>query len=176
MFALHASEVVREDIDKVLSLKPRFLVHMVKAEEYDLERVAAEGVPVVACPRANALFGLRPRIDLMRGFGVEVALGSDNAMLQPPVMLPVVQSAWEAVRGSGMAPLDILDLAIGGARKILNLPERIPFSPGEPADFFVVGNPHMYSAADPLAELVRRGGAASVVLSSAGGNIWRRGR
>ena len=174
MFALHASEVVREDIDKVLLLKPRFLVHMVKAEEYDLERVAAEGVPIVVCPRANALFGLRPRIDLMRGFGVEVALGSDNAMLQPPEMLPVVQSAWETVRGSGMKPHDILDLAIGGFRKILNLPERMPFTPGMLAEFFVVGNPRMYSAGDPAAELVRHGGTAKVVLASAKGRIWRR--
>src|SRR5574337_794704 len=37
-FAIHCSERVREDIDKVLDLKPAFLVHMIQATGADLER------------------------------------------------------------------------------------------------------------------------------------------
>jgi cytosine/adenosine deaminase-related metal-dependent hydrolase len=176
LFAIHASEVVRESIDAVLDLKPSFIVHLVKAEEFDYERVAAENVPVVVCPRANAFFGLRPRIDLMLRFGIGVAIGTDNAMISPPRMLSAVQSAGEMSRQSGVKPYLALASAIDGFRKILNLPESIPFKPGNIADFFVVGNSRMYAAADPLAALVGHGEAARTVLASVGERMWRKRR
>ena len=176
LFGIHASEVVRESIDAVLDLKPSFIVHLVKAEEFDYERVAAEGVPVVVCPRANAFFGLRPRIDLMKRFGITVALGTDNAMISPPRMLAAVQSAWEISRQSGVGPAWALASAIEGFRKILNVPEGIPFKPGSWADFFVVGNPQMYSAPDPLAALVGNGEKAMTVLASVGSRLWTKKR
>jgi cytosine/adenosine deaminase-related metal-dependent hydrolase len=176
LFGIHASEVVRESIDAVLDLKPSFIVHLVKAEEFDYERVASEGVPVVVCPQANAFFGLRPRPDVMARFGITVALGTDNAMISRPRMLGAVQSAWEITRQSGTTAMDILGWAIDGFRKILNVPESMPFRPGMAADFFVVGNPRMYSAADPLAALVGNGERAMTVLASAGGRVWRKGR
>ena len=176
LFGIHASEVVRESIDAVLDLKPSFIVHLVKAEEFDYERVAAEGVPVVVCPRANAFFGLRPRIDLMKRFGITVALGTDNAMISPPRMMAAVQTAWEITRQTGTKEWQVLGWALDGFRKILNLPESIPFKPGSMADFFVVGNPQMYAAADPLAALVGHGEAARTVLASAGDRVWRSRR
>jgi cytosine/adenosine deaminase-related metal-dependent hydrolase len=175
-FGIHASEVVRESIDAVLDLKPSFIVHLVKAEEFDYERVAAEGVPVVVCPRANAFFGLRPRLDLMGRFGITVALGTDNAMISPPRMLDAVQAAWEITRQTGTTAGELLGCAVDGFRKILNLPESIPFRPGNSADFFVVGNPLMYAAADPLAALVGRGETARMVLASVGNRMWRKRR
>ena len=176
LFGIHASEVVRESIDAVLDLKPSFIVHLVKAEEFDYERVASEGVPVVVCPQANAFFGLRPRPDLMERFGMTVALGTDNAMISPPRMLAAVQAAREITRQAGTGAGQVLGWAIDGFRKILNGPESIPFKPGNTADFFVVGNPQMYSAKDPLAALVGNGGTARTVLASAGKRIWRRMR
>jgi cytosine/adenosine deaminase-related metal-dependent hydrolase len=174
LFAIHASEVVRESIDAVLDLKPSFIVHMVKGEEFDFERVAAEDVPVVVCPRANAFFGLRPRPDLMRRFGITVALGTDNAMISPPRMMAAVQTAWEITRQTGTKEGQVLGWAIDGFRKILNVPEGIPFRTGASADFFVVGNPRMYSAPDPLAALVAGGERARAVLVSVGGKVWKR--
>lgn len=176
LFAIHASEVVRESIDAVLDLKPSFIVHLVKAEDFDYERVAAENVPVAVCPAANSFFGLRPRLDLMLRFGIDVALGTDNAMISPPRMLSTVQAGWEMSRQSGLKPDRVLGCALDGFRKILNVPEGIPFKPGSMADFFVVGNPQMYSAADPLAALVGRGAEAETVLASIGGRIWKKGR
>jgi len=84
LFALHASEVVRENIDAVLALEPSFLVHLCRATDDDLRAVAADGVPVVVCPRANAFFGLRPPIERMLELDVPVMLGTDNAMLVSP--------------------------------------------------------------------------------------------
>jgi cytosine/adenosine deaminase-related metal-dependent hydrolase len=81
IFALHASEVKREDIDLILDLKPHFLVHMLKATESDLIRVKQEGIPVVICPRSYAFFNLKLNLKLMNKVGVRLLLGTDNAML-----------------------------------------------------------------------------------------------
>ncbi len=84
MFALHASEAVREDINAILDLKPSFLVHMSSASIDDIEIVADEGMPIVVCPRSNAFFGIRPDIEGMLSHGIPLMLGTDNAMIVPP--------------------------------------------------------------------------------------------
>lgn len=80
-FAMHASEGVREDIERVLALEPDLLVHLASATRQDLRRVAEEGIPVVVCPISNDFFGLRPPLDAFHSIGVEWYLGTDNAML-----------------------------------------------------------------------------------------------
>jgi len=173
IFALHASEIIREDIDLVLDLKPDFLVHMVQASDFDLERVASEGIPIVVCPRANSFFGLRPRIGRMLGFGIPVALGTDNAMISSPGILPVLQDAWEVSRQMDTRPSEIMACALSGFRKVLSVPDGIPLGPGNCADFFVVENPEMYTAKDPLAALVALGSGARVALASVSGSLWK---
>ena len=83
-FAIHASECFRENIDLVLDLKPDFLVHMVFATESDFNRVSEEGIPIVVCLRSNAFFSLKPDVELMKKVGVELLIGTDNAMLNTP--------------------------------------------------------------------------------------------
>ncbi len=81
MLALHASEVVREDIDAILDLKPDLLVHMIAASEADLERVQHEHIPVVLCPRSYAFYQLKTNFDLMKKHHLTLLLGTDNAMI-----------------------------------------------------------------------------------------------
>lgn len=87
IFALHASERVREDIDLILDLKPDFLVHMNKATESDIILLKENNVPLVLCPRSNNFFALK--IDFMRlkKIGLELCLGTDNCMLNNPSVL-----------------------------------------------------------------------------------------
>jgi len=54
LFAIHASELFRENIDDILDLKPDFLVHMVNATESDLIRIKESDIPIVLCLRSNA--------------------------------------------------------------------------------------------------------------------------
>jgi cytosine/adenosine deaminase-related metal-dependent hydrolase len=81
MFALHASEVIREDIDAILDLKPDLLVHMIAASEADLVRVNQERIPVVLCPRSYAFYQLKTNFDLMKKHHLTLLLGTDNAMI-----------------------------------------------------------------------------------------------
>jgi len=78
--AIHFSEARREDVGRVLSLKPDFLVHVTQADKDDLTAIAAAGTPIVLCPRSNARFGTAPDLPSMHALDIPLALGSDNAM------------------------------------------------------------------------------------------------
>ncbi len=91
MFALHASEVEREDIDCILDLKPDLLIHMIAATPSDLERVHDATLPIVLCPRAYQFFRLKYNLELMKKTGVTLLLGTDNAMINTPDVLEEVK-------------------------------------------------------------------------------------
>jgi cytosine/adenosine deaminase-related metal-dependent hydrolase len=135
MFAMHASESTREDIDLILDLKPDFLVHMICATESDLIRVKDSNIPIVTCPRSNAFFGLKSNIELMKQVRVSVTLGTDNAMLNPPSILDEINCLKTILRE--FSTWELLYMITNGARKALNLDYNI-LGPNSRADFVVL--------------------------------------
>ena len=135
IFAFHASERIREDINLILDLKPDFLVHMVKAEESDLIRVKECDIPVVLCPRSNSFFGLKPDIKLLKKVGIELLLGTDNAMLNSPDVLDELKYVKNMT--SVFSVGELLNMITYNARKVLNLSPSILGS-NSPADFVVL--------------------------------------
>ena len=135
IFAIHASERVREDIDLILDLKPDFLVHMVKASESDLVCVKENNIPIVLCPRSNAFFGIKPNVALMKKIGVDILLGTDNAMLSSVSILDEINYFLKNFEGIGKS--EILYKTTYGARKALNLECDI-LGPNSKADFVVL--------------------------------------
>jgi guanine deaminase len=91
---LHLSEIRREDREAALALAPDLLVHCTMCPEEDLEAIAAADVPVAACPRCNGLFGNRPPLPAMVEAGIDVGLGTDNAMFHDPD--PFAEAAYVA--------------------------------------------------------------------------------
>lgn len=117
-FALHFSEAEREDVATALDLRPDFLVHGLACTKDDLDAIAAARVPVVVCPRSNALFGRAPPVPEMLAAGVELALGSDNAMFHP---LDVLLDARLVHETHPRLPRErILDMAIAGGMRVLD--------------------------------------------------------
>jgi cytosine/adenosine deaminase-related metal-dependent hydrolase len=101
------------------------LVHLVYATPEDLDLVANNDVSVVCCPRSNAILGLKlPPIPEMIEKGINVALGTDNVMLNPPDMFREMEFALKAYSISGLAktrlsPKEVLKMAtINGARAL----------------------------------------------------------
>ena len=135
MFAMHASERAREDIDLILDLMPDFLVHMICATESDLVRVRDNNISIVVCPRSNAFFGLKPNIELMRQVGVAIMLGTDNAMLNSPNVLDEIKCLKTILRE--FSTWELLYMITNGARKALNLDYNI-LGPNSPAEFIVL--------------------------------------
>lgn len=87
IFAIHASERIREDIDFILSLDPAFVVHMCEATDSDIVKCAEAEVPIVLCPTSNSYFGKRTPAARALLLGADIALGTDNGMLCRPDMV-----------------------------------------------------------------------------------------
>ena len=168
-FALHASERVREDIDKVLALKPSHLVHMTEATDADMREVAEAGIPVVVCPRSNLFFGKVPPLGRMLAAGLTVALGTDNAMVCLPDMLVEMEVAARILRAQGRnGAKDALDMAMNG-RKLLNRQESFSIEPGVRCELMVL----RHRGGDPVSDLVLRSASDAPELVCIGKNCWR---
>jgi len=135
IFALHASERYREDIDLILDLKPDFLVHMVYATKGDIERIKDEDIPVVVCPRSNVFFNLKPNVKLIKEVGVKMLLGTDNAMISVPDVLEEVRWLREHFRDFTIE--ELLSMVTYLPREIFRF--QIPkLEEGSKADFIVL--------------------------------------
>ena len=122
LFALHASEVNRENIDRVLDLHPNLLVHMIAATKADLERVKDASIPIVICPRSYLFFRLKHNLKLMKKTGVSLLLGTDNAMINSPDVVEEVK----VLQKTGLFSLEeLLTNVTYTPRKALNLDDCI---------------------------------------------------
>jgi cytosine/adenosine deaminase-related metal-dependent hydrolase len=166
MFALHASERIREDIDAILDLEPDFLIHMNCAEEKDLRLCAEADVPIILCPRSEVFFGHVPDITKMYDCGVTLALGTDNAMLNSPSsILREMEFAYKIARVSGGIPASaVLDMVLINSRKVLNVGDDIRLTLGNKANFIVFD----ISSEDPAYALVNGARRSNISLISLG--------
>jgi cytosine/adenosine deaminase-related metal-dependent hydrolase len=167
-FAIHCSERIREDIDAVLDLRPAFLVHMIQATDADLERAADAGVPVVVCPRSNAFFGMTPDLPRMLRAGVELRLGTDNAMINVPSMLREIDFAYRIARMRGdFTAREVFEMALRG-RRLLEPNAALGIRVGDRADLVVLD---LAGGASGFASMMRAS-ASDVRLVVSSGVPW----
>jgi len=122
LFALHASEVVRENIDYILDLHPNLLIHMIAATKADLDRVTDADIPIVVCPRSYAFFHLKNNLELMKKTSATILLGTDNAMINTPDVIEEVR----VLLKTGLFSLEeLLTNITYTPRKALNLDDCI---------------------------------------------------
>jgi cytosine/adenosine deaminase-related metal-dependent hydrolase len=172
LFALHASESRREDIEAILSLDPSFLVHMTAASEEDITACADEQVPIVVCPRSNKAFGLSPDIPRLLRLGAAVALGTDNAMICEPDMVSEMRAAYQlSAANGGISEVDAIRLATCSGYKVLNPKRKITTELSTSDDLVVMD----IQGEDPLLELVSSDGPASVSAVVQNGMVRRNG-
>ncbi len=169
VFALHASEGVREELDPILDLRPTFLVHMTKATVADWERCAEAGIPVAVCPRSQAFFGQLVDLPAMTSAGLTLMLGTDNAMLASPSMLREMEFAHRVARLRGDLPsTEILTMAYAGG-EVLGKGRPRGLEVGGRADFLVLHTP----LDNPGPHLILRALDADVILVVSGGKAFR---
>jgi len=159
-FAIHAGEPDPTDIHPALDLEPDLLVHMVHAGQEHLERVTDQSVPVVACPRANAVLdvGTPPVRDLLDH--TTVALGTDNVMLNPPSMFR--EMAYTATRFDVTAR-EALRMATTAGAEVVGLDCGV-IAPGRRAALLVLDgdSDNLTGSVDPVQAVVRRATEADV--------------
>ena len=138
MLALHVSERIREDIDYVMSLQPDLIVHMTQATDSDLRRCADEDVPISVCPSSNLYFGMVPPVARMLDAGVDVCLGTDNAMLFPSAdMMTEARVLSGLLETQGKDPLAAYAIIIACGHKVLYHDPITPHKTGSTADITV---------------------------------------
>lgn len=142
LFALHASERLHEDLDKILNLNPDFLVHMTYGTDSDFEALAELEIPVVVCPRSRIFFNNIPNIPKMLNKGVTLVLGSDNAMFNSPNLFEELKIGFDLANKFGtVKPETMLKMITINTKKVLNPKYHISLAPGSPSNFMVLDIP-----------------------------------
>ena len=113
----------KTETQRALIAKPNFLVHMTYASKKDLVMATKNKTSIVVCPRANgSLAEGIPNVDLMLDAGCNVAIGTDNVMINSPDMFREMDYLWKVSMGikkKRLLPKDILKMATTNASSIL---------------------------------------------------------
>lgn len=133
--AIHSAEMIescniskkmtdKTETQRSLLLKPDFLVHMTHASKKDLQDVAKNKIGIVVCPRANGTLaeGI-PNVPLMIRTGCNVAVGTDNVMINSPDMFRELDYLWKVSMGmqrKELSPKSILKMATTNAAELLH--------------------------------------------------------
>ncbi len=109
---------------RCLLLKPNFLVHMTYASKSDLKLVSKKIRGIVVCPRANASLaeGI-PDIEQMMKMNCNVAIGTDNLMINSPDLFREMDFLWKVTMGihkKRVDPKKILKMVTVNAGKLLD--------------------------------------------------------
>lgn len=124
IFSVHASELYREDAEKLVSLKPDQAVHMVSGTGSDWRALAEENIPVTVCPRSNMAYDLEVPLHSMLNEGLSLTIGTDNSISSRQDMFREMEACWILLRRSRMegenAAREVFDMASG--RNLKNTP------------------------------------------------------
>ena len=133
--AIHCAETIQSclkskhntrktELQRCLLLKPDFLVHMTYASKSDLRLTSKKIRGIVVCPRANASLaeGIPDIVQMMK-VNCNVAIGTDNIMINSPDMFREMDFLWKVTMGTHqkrIQPKTILKMATVNAGKLLN--------------------------------------------------------
>jgi len=153
-FAIHAGEPDATDIHPAIEYDPDLLIHMVHAKDEHLERVADNSIPIAVCPRANSVLGVgkAPIRDLLDH--TEVALGTDNVMLNPPSMFREMSYT---VKSFDVTAKEVLRMATKAGADAVGLDCGV-IEPGKRAALTIVDgdSDNLAGSVDPVQAVVGR--------------------
>jgi cytosine/adenosine deaminase-related metal-dependent hydrolase len=171
---IHAGELNRKDIKTAIEIMPDFLVHMTHAIGPDIKKAAEGDIPVVVCPRSNAVTGVGlPPIKRMREAGITLALGTDNVMLNSPDMLREMEWATKIFLHDDAYTLRMATL---NAARLARLDKRKgSIMPKKDADLLVfnVDSDTFKSSQNLLSTMVRRARPDDISYFITEGKVWR---
>lgn len=185
--AIHSQETIQSsnlsknltkmtETQRAISLKPHFLVHMTYASQRDLRQVAKKTRGIVICPRANAALaeGI-PNVENMIKAGCNIAIGTDNVMINSPDIFREMDYLWKVTMGLNrkrIEPKQILKMATVNAEKILqkNI-GMIEISKNADCIFIDKHAIDLEPMHNPHASIVQRASESSIKAVMIGGKI-----
>jgi len=157
-------------------LKPDFLVHMTHASKSDLKIASKKTSGIVVCPRANASLaeGI-PNVVQMMKMNCNVAIGTDNVMINSPDLFREMDFLWKVTMGINqkrIEPKNILKMTTVNAGKLLG--KKIGcIKEGYLADavFIKKNDLNLDPLQNPYASIVHRANENSIQAVMIGGKI-----
>jgi cytosine/adenosine deaminase-related metal-dependent hydrolase len=140
----------------------------------DIQKAADRNIPVVVCPRSNAMTGVGlPPVKRMREGGAPLALGTDNVMLNSPDMLREMEWVTKLFLHDDAYTLKMATL---NAARLARLEKRKgSILPGKDADLLVfdTGSDTFKSSQNLLSTIVRRARPDDISYFITEGKVWR---
>ncbi|MGI0082236.1 MAG: amidohydrolase family protein [Nitrosopumilaceae archaeon] len=167
----------KTETQRALLLKPNFLVHMTHASKKDLMLTAKHKIGIVVCPRANAALaeGI-PNVNLMINSGCNVAIGTDNVMINSLDMFREMDYLWKVSMGiqkKRLSPKSILKMATVNAANLLQNKKIGTIQPQSLADCIFIDKHaiDLEPMHNPYASIVHRASESVVKSVMLGGKI-----
>lgn len=166
----------KTETQRALNLKPHFLVHMTYASQKDLHHVAKKTNGIVICPRANsALAEGIPNIETMLKAGCNIAIGTDNVMINSPDLFREMDYLWKVTMGLNRKRIDpkqILKMVTVNAGKLLQKKIGI-IEAGKFADCVFIDKHaiDLEPMHNPYASIVQRASESTIRAVMIGGKI-----
>lgn len=165
-------------------LAPHIIVHLTEATDAEIALLAQSAITGVLNPRANTTLGLPvPPIMRLLDAGVNLLLGTDNVMLNPPNLFAELDFTWRLARsqvGESRAhepdPLRILQMVTTNIARVLGGDAYGYLATGLPASFAVIDfhARHLRSTRNLSTSLVSRVGPGDVLATyREGRELWR---
>ena len=165
ILAVHAGEIPGE-VEAALRVDPDIIVHYTNCTHEDIKAAADKRIMVIVCPRSNACLrvGFPPVRELIDA-GVNVALGTDNVMINSPNMWSEMEFLYKASQlFEGLTPLEVLKMAsVNGGRALRRNTGVIEKDKQGDIIFIDLDAPSMKGSRDIYASLVNRGRKENVV-------------
>ena len=186
--AIHSAETIesceiskkitgKTETQRALLLKPHFLVHMTHASKKDLLLVAKHKTSIVVCPRANAALaeGI-PDVILMMKTGCNIAIGTDNVMINSTDMFREMDYLWKVSMGTQkkrLSPKHILKMVTVNAANMLQNKKIGTIQPHNLADCIFIDKHaiDLEPMHNPYASIVHRASENVVKAVMIGGKI-----
>ena len=166
----------KSEILRALQLKPHFLVHMTYASKNELFLTSQKTRGIVVCPRANAVLaeGI-PDLEMMLKVGCNVAIGTDNVMINSPDIFREMDYLWKVTMGLNKKRIDpkqILKMATTNAGKLLRKDIGV-IDRGKLADCIFIDKHaiDLEPMHDPHASIVHRASDSTIKAVMIGGEI-----
>ena len=166
----------KTEVQRGLLLKPHFLIHMTYSTRSDLKSAAKNTNGIVVCPRANASLaeGI-PEVMEMLKMKCNIAIGTDNVMINSPNLFREMDFLWKVTMGINQKRIDpkkIVKMTTVNAGKLLG--KKIGcIKEGYLADavFIKKKDVDLDPLGDPYAAIVHRVSEKSIGAVMIGGRI-----
>ncbi len=158
LIAIHAGESENE-IGIAMTHNPDMIIHFTTATDEEIKMAAMNGISVVVCPRSNASLCVGvPRVREMLDKGVNVALGTDNVMINSPDMFREMEFMSKlSYLKDPILPEEIMKMATVNGANALRINSGL-IERGRGADLIMIDKnaPNLRGNKNPLATIIHR--------------------